>query len=187
MPHKQQKQYRYKNYDYSQNGYYFITICTKNKQLFFGEVKDTQMQLSEIGESTKKCLLEISNNFEKVRLDEWVVMPNHIHIIIMIDNCRNTPRRVLNGNINTPDQNTPQSVQTLQPLIKGSVSSIINHFKGNVKRYCNKNDLQHFAWQSRFHDRIIRNEKELNNARQYIVNNPIRWTLDRNNSNDLYI
>ena len=81
--------------------------------------------------------------------------------------------------------NAPRRVPTgIQPLVKNSLSSIINHFKGNVKRFCNNNDLE-FAWQSRFHDRIIRNDDELNRIRRYIIDNPLKWELDRNNLENL--
>ena len=71
----------------------------------------------------------------------------------------------------------------IQPLVKNSLSLIINHFKADCKKYCNKNNIA-FVWQSRFHDRIIRNEDELNRIRQYIIDNPLKWDLDRNNQDD---
>ncbi|MGM0495769.1 MAG: transposase [Bacillota bacterium] len=103
-------------------------------------------------------------------------MPNHIHGIIQIDNgyddCRNAPWRVPTG---------------IHPLVKNSLSSILNHYKGGVKKYCNKNNFEYFAWQTRFYDRIIRNEQELNNIRQYILDNPLKWNLEKNNSENIFI
>ncbi|PIP28508.1 MAG: transposase [Candidatus Moranbacteria bacterium CG23_combo_of_CG06-09_8_20_14_all_35_22] len=171
--YKNKKQYRCKNYDYSQSGYYFVTICTKNREMFFGDVKNEEMKLSEIGLVAEKFWKETSVRFSIVNLNEYVVMPNHIHGIIEIgDDGRNAPRRVPTG---------------IQPLIKNSLSSIINHFKGNVKKYCNKNNLEYFAWQPRFHDRIIRNDGELNRIREYIINNPRKWESDRNNQDNLFM
>ena len=143
--------------------------------MLFGDIINSKMKLSEIGLAADKFWREIQNHFLFVRLDEFVVMPNHVHGILQIGenyNCRNAPRRVPTG---------------IQPLIKNSLSSIINHFKGNVKRFCNKNNSEYFVWQSRFHDRIIRNEDELNRIRQYIIDNPLKWELDRNNLENLFM
>ncbi|MCK5510648.1 transposase [Candidatus Parcubacteria bacterium] len=209
--YKDKKQYRRKGYDYSQNGYYFVTICAKNREIFFGDIAGEKMILSEIGQIADKFWREIPNRFSIAQIDEYVVMPNHVHGIIIIENNRrNAPRRVLVNNkqiskINkstittnlpshigktapTVEQNAPRRVPTgIQPLVKNSLSSILNHYKGNVKKYCNKNNLECFTWQSRFHDRIIRNENELNRIRQYMTNNPLRWELDRNNQENLYM
>lgn len=174
MVYKRKKQYRYKGYDYSQNGYYFVTICTKDREMFFGDIENSKMELSEIGLVVKKFWQEIPERFPVASLDECVLMPNHLHGIIVINNRRNVPRHV-------------PTRQGVQPLVKNSLSSIINHFKGNVKRYCNKNNLEYFSWQSRFHDRIIRDEEELNRIREYVRNNPSRWELDRNNQDNLFI
>lgn len=182
MLYKNHKQYRYKGYDYSQNGSYFVTICTKNRKSFFGKIiglkkdnyiHDATVLLSNIGKIANKYWLEIPRHFTNVILDEYVIMPNHIHGIIEINSKING-----NGNCRNAQWRVPTRIQ---PLIKNSLSSILNHYKGNVKRCCNKNNLVYFAWQSRFHDRIIRNDFEYNNIRQYILNNPFKWLLDRNN------
>src|SRR5437867_3978581 len=100
MQYKKKKQYRLKGYDYSQHGAYFITICTKNKQDFFGSVIKGKMKLNSVGHFTKNSWEEIPEKFKNAILDEFVVMPNHIHGIIILDNenalCNeNAPRRVL--------------------------------------------------------------------------------------------
>ena len=216
MQYKSQKQYRRKGYDYSQDGFYFVTICCKNREMFFGNIKNEKMQLSEIGKIAEKFYLEIPNHFQFVKLDKFVIMPNHIHGIIEIDNRRNAPWRIptmrrvpvnnkqiaktntsimatnvplyIGKNMPAVEQNAPRRVPTgIQPLVKNSLSSVINHFKGNTKRFCNKNNLEYFAWQSRFHDRIIRNDDELNRIRQYITDNPLKWELDKNNFENLYM
>jgi len=165
--YKIKKQYRYKGYDYSQGGFYFVTICAKNREMFFGDIKNEKMELSEIGVAADRCWQEIPRNFLTVDLDEYVVMPNHVHGIIIIR--RNAPRRV-----------PTECDSGLKPLIKDSLSSIVNHYKGGLKKFCNNNNLE-FVWQPRFHDRIIRNEEELNRIRQYIIDNPTKWDWDRNN------
>ena len=84
MSYKSQKQYRYKGYDYAQDGFYFVTICCKNREMFFGDVVAAKTQLSEIGKIAEKYWLEIPDHFPFVKLDKFVIMPNHIHGIIEI-------------------------------------------------------------------------------------------------------
>ena len=173
MKYKQKKQYRLSAYDYSQEGGYFVTICTKDKQIYFGDVVDGCMKLSRIGEIAKQFWLQIPIHFKSVVLDEFVIMPNHIHGIILITDRRNVPRHVPTTGI--------------RPLAKDSLSSIINHYKGNVRRWCNKNGFEPFSWQPRFYDHVIRDEKSLSKIRQYITNNPPKWEIDKNNVENLYM
>ena len=131
-------------------------------------------------------------------------MPNHIHGIIKIEdpdqsmfkdwtwqenkNRRNAPWRVLENEKDFKIQkNTPWRVPAygLHPLVKNSISSIVNHFKGSVKRYCNKSGFEHFAWQCRFYDRIVRTDEELYNIQCYIYANPLNWNRDRNSLENL--
>ncbi len=79
---------RLKDYDYSQDGSYFVTICTKERELFFGEVQNNKMILNDLGVIAEKYWLEIPQHFENTELDEFIIMPNHIHGIIVIDNDR---------------------------------------------------------------------------------------------------
>ena len=197
MAYQKQRQHRLPGYDYTQPGSYFITICTHEREHFFGEVKEGRMLLNAIGRVTEKFLQEISHRFSNSTLDTWVVMPNHVHLILVLwpndensnndDNIINSgyaPRRVPTiFENNTPtglsDVYLPNLPKGIRPLAKGSVSSIINHFKGNVKRWCNKNGFEHFRWQSRFHDHIIRDKAALETIQQYIQNNPANWKEDK--------
>jgi len=176
MRYKNKKQHRLKEYDYSSNGYYYVTICTKNKNNFNGEVVDGKMKLSGIGIIVRDYWLKIPDCYNNVILDEWIIMPNHIHGIIAIQD-------IVNGrDYSNMGGNAPWRVPTgLQPLCINSLSSIINHYKGNVKRWCNKNGYEYFSWQSRFYDHVIRNEKSLFNIREYIINNPLNWDIDNEN------
>ncbi|BAZ44499.1 hypothetical protein NIES4102_15090 [Chondrocystis sp. NIES-4102] len=158
------------NWDYTSEGYYFITICTLNRQCFFGNVNNGIMQLSDIG-------LIIAQEWQKtpqirpnVQLDEWVVMPNHLHGIIIIKNPVKTFRR----NVSTDNGNKSR-------LKSDSLGSIIGQFKSVCTKQIWKMGFNDFRWQPRFHDHIIRDEKSLSRIRQYIVNNPAKWELDRNN------
>lgn len=200
------------------------------------------MLLSDVGKIAGKYWTAIPSRYQSVALDEWVVMPDHIHGIIIIkenlggrelssggintsgndssevdlsgndlsenDLSGNVPRHVptnptnptiSNTDIQFPDIQFPeihcqdqQEIPSLKipfpdihspvvpssgihPLIKNSLSSIINHYKGDVKKWCNRNGFPGFQWQSRFHDRVIRNDLEFFRIRQYIKDNPKNW------------
>ena len=174
---RERKIIRLGGYDYSQCGYYFVTICAQDMACFFGEIRNGIMGLNEIGCAAAECWREIPMHFPHVSLDEWVVMPNHVHGIVWIDHdrncildshCRDAPRRVSTQN-------------HFGPLIPNSISSIINHFKGNVTKWCRTHGHPDFARQPRFHDHIIRDDKSLYKIRRYIRENPMKWIRDRNN------
>ena len=95
---KNRKPNRLKHYDYSENGYYFVTICTYNRECFFGEIVEGEMVKNEIGELANKFWLDIPVHFRGVELDEYVIMPNHIHGIILINNVGNAYMRSLRNN-----------------------------------------------------------------------------------------
>lgn len=166
---------RLKGFDYSMNGAYFITICTKNRMPFFGEIENEKMKLNALGEQADYYWRQIPQHFSMVKLDFFVVMPDHIHGIIFIDDS-------LAG---TERQNIGVETQDFASLRKGyyknkfgpqskNLSSIIRGFKIGMTKYANRHNI-HFSWQNRFHDRIIRSKKELNNIRHYIELNPMNW------------
>ena len=159
------------NWDYTSNGYYFVTICTHKRQCFFGNVVSAKMQLSDIGLIITKEWQKTSQIRPSVQLDRWVVMPNHLHGIIIINNPVETFRR----NVST---NNNQNISQLKP---NSLGSIIGQFKSICTKQIRKIGFTDFRWQTRFHDHIIRDEESLQRIRQYIVNNPAKWELDRNN------
>jgi REP element-mobilizing transposase RayT len=168
--HPNRKPNRLKDYDYSQDGYYFVTLCTKNRENFFGKIKNGKMILNKYGDIAKKCWLEIPEHFSHVILDEFIIMPNHVHGILIIKN-----KTV--GNKNFCSQEIPW-----QTKLSKSLSSIIRGFKiGVTKYFCEKNNHD-FQWQKSFYDHIIRNEESLFKIREYIQNNPLKWELgkDRN-------
>lgn len=180
FPFKVEKQYRLQGYDYSRNGYYFITICAKDHINYFGEIKNNCVELTQIGKITQNFWLQIPQKFKNIYLDEFVIMSNHIHGILIINNkiddryCKNMPRpnnnlincRNMPRHVPTDNKNFQIANQFSKP-IKNSVSMVINHFKGSVTKFCNQNNFK-FQWQPRFHDRIIRNEKEYFAIKQYI-------------------
>ena len=121
---------RLQNYDYSQNGYYFITICTKDREHYFGQITDGKIQPSEIGKMAQKFWLEIPNHFPFVILDEFIVMPNHVHGILVIEKNNNDVRVETQNlaSLQIPPQNKfgPQSK---------NLASIIRGYKIGVKKY----------------------------------------------------
>ncbi len=174
------KSIRFKNYNYAANGYYFVTICTHKKQCFFGNVIKSKMQLSPIGKIAQQYWAEIPKHSEHPYLDEYVIMPNHVHGIIIIDNPNN-PRRYIPWNISTVDEwDLSQTMSKLSPK-SGSLSVIIRSYKSSVTRWCRKNGDDIFRWQSRFYEHIIRNDGSLDRIRAYILNNPGKWSKDKNN------
>ncbi len=178
---------RLKNWDYGWNGKYFVTIVTKFRKHYFGEIINGEMDLLEIGKYAKKCWCEIPEHFPFVILDEFQIMPNHIHGIIVLNkngDCkqinRNRNRRDVACNVSTittmDNAIKPQSktMSDISPK-SGSLSTIIRSFKSAVTKFANKNNFD-FGWQPRFYEHIIRDEKSLNRICDYIRNNPKKWT-----------
>lgn len=166
--------------DYS-SGDYFITICTKDKECFFWEIIDGKMQLNELWNIVNTYRLEIPNHFPNVILDEFIIMPNHIHGILFIEKIFNKP--VETQNIASPKYNTSlQNENKFWPQTK-NLWSIIRWFKSAVTTYSKIHNIN-FWRQSRFYEHIIRNEKELNIVREYIINNPLAFDINAENNSD---
>lgn len=166
MAYKKHKQYRLFGFDYSSLGAYFITINTKDRTHYFGEIENEQMNLSQLGVYIEENFKIIEQRLTHLQVDEYQIMPNHIHLIISI--------------IEKP--NEVQIVKGLSPLAKKSVSSFCNHLKGNIKNWCNKNELE-FDWQARYHDRINRSHEEYQRIATYIRNNVKNWDKEKKEVN----
>jgi len=165
---------RLKEYDYSQPGEYFITVCTHNHECLFGEITNGQMRLNQNGKIVKEEWLQTAIIRPSIELDVFIVMPNHIHGIIII---KDKPPIL---NVGT------HSCASLQRKPR-SLGSIIAGFKSaGTKRI---NEMQHTpsfpVWQKRFYDRIIRNNNELNNIRDYIHNNVLQWAFEKDNPDNI--
>lgn len=195
---------RLQSWDYGWNALYFVTICTANRECFFGKIDNGQMILSEIGKLSKKYWLEIPEHFSYVKLDAFVVMPNHIHGIIEIDKkdckrngsgygprgrdiveCRcainrapTTTNPAPTTNSNKP-QNQPGGITgNKNPMLWENLSRIIRWYKGRCS-FDSRKINANFKWQSRFYDHIIRNDKSFQNIKNYIINNPKKWDNDK--------
>ena len=167
---------RLKDYDYASEGMYHVTICTKDNGCFFGEVIDGEMLVNDIGNIVKEYWLEIPKHFSNFALDEYVVMPNHIHMIIHILNVG-----AIHELPGMHDAFIRRAIREL-PVQTKRRNMLLPKIMNSAKKI---NEMRHVCgspvWQRSYYDRIIRNENELQQIREYIRNNPINWHLDRNN------
>jgi REP-associated tyrosine transposase len=171
------KNNRLKCHNYSHSGFYFVTICTKNRQNFFGEISNEKMVLSEIGKIVLRCWKEITRHVSGVSLDEFVIMPNHVHGIVCVDAFVTVGNRhACSLQLQTENQYQKRNVQKL-PVTIGS-------FKSSVTRMTNELYPQNnFSWQKSYYDHVIRNEKATEKIRAYVLYNPLNWYLDIENKN----
>lgn len=158
---------RLHHWDYSSSGYYFVTICAYEKVSYFGDIINHKVYLSKIGEIAQSKWLETKRVRNNVGLDEFIIMPNHIHLIIAIHNPVETSRRDVSTN-----------EFKLKP---NSLGSIIGQFKSKVTKRINHELNVNFHWQPRYYDHIIRSKKELHSIREYIRYNPLKWEEDEEN------
>ncbi len=179
---------RLQSWDYGANGLYFVTICTKNREHFFGEIQNGEMILSEIGILANKYWNEIPEHFPFAILDAFVVMPNHVHGIIVIDkpDIGNNGNADANIDAIVETQNfaslrvQQQSENKFGPQSK-NLASVIRGFKIGVTTNARSIHAD-FAWQPRFHDHIIRNNESHERIKNYIINNPKKWVEDKFNN-----
>jgi putative transposase len=180
----QRKALRLQNYDYAQNGAYFITLCTHNRECLFGEVVDDNLVLNDAGRMVEQSLYESQKMRPDVILDAFIIMPNHIHVIFFLidtpivgDALRGVPFQGLDGLAQRPAPTTKTSIPNLMYSFK---SFTTNQYIHGVRN----NQWQPFhgkLWQRGYYDRIIRNEEALLEIQQYIFNNPAQWASDENN------
>ena len=170
MGYKFHKQYRLPGFDYSGEGEYFVTICTADHKEYFGEIEDGKMILSEMGELVEKIWTAIPAKFENAGLDAYQIMPDHFHGIIILKEGENFINEIPTGKpvFNSGIQNNPMELK------EDSLGKIIRWFKSRVKYEANVINPD-FKWQSRFYDRIIRDDKEFYFISEYIANNPVNW------------
>ncbi len=199
---------RLRGYDYAQPGAYFVTICTYRRQPLFGEVVDGEMRLNAAGRVARRCWLEIPQHFPHVQLDEFVIMPNHVHgILVIVEHpypdavdpdvgAKNVGAKNVSP-LHSPDVVDPDvGAKNLSPLPSPlhpsqpskmprspsrTIGSVVRGFKIGVTKWFRQNTDIYNVWQRNYYEHIIRNERALNNIRRYIRDNPLRWFLDRYN------
>jgi REP element-mobilizing transposase RayT len=158
-------------WDYCCPGWYFVTICTKNRRPLFGKVVDDEVDLSAIGGYTAGCWQEVPAHHRNVEIDEFIVMPNHVHGIIVLTGPERMPALRRRGQIKRTAELTSVHPQP------GSLGAVVGSFKAAVSYWCRTHNLE-FGWQARFHDRIIRGKNSLKAIREYIRENPANWRKD---------
>jgi REP element-mobilizing transposase RayT len=186
---------RLQNWNYCRAGAYFITICTQNRLHYFGEIVDRKMQLSHIGIIADVMWHEMINHSQHIELGQFVVMPNHIHGVLIItyndnENGNENVNENDNDNLETghalslqpknQSESRPKPIgkQRFQNIGKNSVSSIIGGYKSAVTKHARRLGFE-FQWQSRFYDHIIRDDASFQNITDYVMNNPLNWEEDK--------
>ena len=162
-----------------EEGVYFVTICTKNKIHYFGEIADGSMGLSAIGQFLDNQINNTSQYFPEVEVPQYVIMPNHLHMIVCINARRDMPS-ACGLNVMAADSRNPnpyeRPIETCQRHVP-TLSRYINSLKGAITKY-SKTINTEFGWQSRYHDHVIRGNHDGNRIAEYIENNVARWGDD---------
>ena len=168
---------RLKGYDYSQQGYYFVTICTHNRIEYFGGIKNDSMVINKYGLIVRQQWKWLENHFKYVHLDEFIIMPNHMHGILEINPNVGTNRDL--SLLRQQKHNDEKSTIKIK-----SLSELIGAFKTTSSKQIHLEGLLEFKWQRSFYEHIVRNEKSLEKIRWYIKNNPLLWKRDRNRDHE---
>ena len=167
----QRRSLRLEDYGYDQPGGYFVTICTFGRGNLFGEIHEGTMRLNRYGEIARECFEAIAKHFDNTAVDEFVVMPNHVHGIVVI------------MNVGARHAVPVQSLGRFGKPMATSLPTIVRSFKSATTKRIN--DLRQTpglpVWQRNYYEHVIRNEQSLDRIREYISNNPARWDFDREN------
>jgi putative transposase len=184
---------RLKEWDYSTPWWYYVTINTIYHICFLGEIKNGKMVLNPAGEIVTNEWLNTPNIRKNVELDYFIVMPNHLHGIVIINGSELAETHIDASLQMTLINSTGEMIPDLHDieseagpkLVKNNLKDIIRGFKSSAAKKLHQNGITNFHWQPRFYDRIIRNENELNRIRKYIEQNPLRWELEKDNPENL--
>ncbi len=189
-------------HDYN-GGMYFVTICTQNREQHFGKIvydqnNEAQMDYTEIGRFANEQFKTITDHYPYAEIPLWVVMPNHVHCLVVIRNngaangytdndgndgggCGDAINRVssiADADTSTIENHIGGITGDNNPMLKNCLGAVIRGFKARITHYAHENGI-YFQWQTRFHDRIVRDWGELNRIADYIKNNPARWMQDK--------
>jgi len=194
---------RLKGYDYTQAGVYFVTIVTQNRACLFGDIVAGEVRLNAFGQAVAETWLWLATQYGYVELDEWVVMPNHLHGIVVITDTDNgcptdgggvgggsrTAPTVIGatgggGGVGGGSRTAPTVIASTAPMVKRKpLGRLIGAFKTVSTKRINeyRGTPGVVVWQRNYYEHIIRDERSLNRIREYIAANPLRWHLDREN------
>jgi len=189
---------RVKGYDYAQDGAYFVTVCAQDRRCLFGDVVSEKMKLNEAGRMVCDHWVNLNNRFPNIEIDEFIVMPNHFHGILIVgaglvsarsefsimanrvggNSMADADLRMRNANTRADTRPAPTGVNAgLGEIICAFKSLTTNDYIRNVK--CGKfPKFEKSIWQRNYWEHIIRDDDDLNRVREYIINNPLNWELD---------
>jgi putative transposase len=170
---KHRRSIRLKGYDYKQAGAYFVTICTRDRECLFGWVTDCEMRLNDIGRKAQAAWEALPTRFANMFLDAFIVMPNHIHGIILVGAQFIAPHHSEQNPVGVAPQGAMNRAPTLGEIVR-TYKAVSTH----LIRRTMKSD---FAWQRNYYEHVIRDDQSLEHIRDYIVNNPARWADDEEN------
>ncbi len=181
---------RLKGYDYSQAGAYFVTIVAWQREMLFGEIVDGVMNLNRHGHIVRDAWFDLKNHYRHVELGEFVIMPNHVHgIVVLVDDCKGGSSLLGETIVSDADSSgidtmpTNQTRPYVKPTTRHGLPEIVRAFKSFSAKRINR--LRHTdgipVWQRNYYEHIIRNEREMDNITKYIETNPLRWSDDDEN------
>ena len=181
-PKRQRRSIRLQGYDYTRQGAYFVTICTRNRECLLGDIVEGRMHLSEAGRLAQAVWEDLPHHYPHVQIDVWVIMPNHMHGIIILTEAQTTEDDVQSGA--DPKINVGAGLKPAPTAAtRHGLSEIVRAFKTFSARRINAlhNTVGTSFWQRNYYEHVIRNESALDRIRQYIVDNPARWPEDPEN------
>jgi putative transposase len=190
---RRRKSLRLPGYDYAQPGAYFVTLCTWNRFSLFGEIIEGEMHCNDFGRIASKTWEWLPQQYPHIELDAWIVMPNHLHGIVLINEDRrgrsrqngtgrSRPTPTVGNQLTSAPENP--SIDTIDDsMTRKPLGQIIGAFKTVSGKQINllRKTPAESVWQRSFFEHIIRNERALEEIRSYILNNPMRWILDKDN------
>lgn len=175
---------RLRDYDYTQAGAYFVTVCTQDRACLFGEVVDGEMRLNEAGEMVSAEWNALVGRFPGVELDGFAVMPNHIHAIVVLVGAGLVPARTCAGDERGDHEGRPYGDGRPPPTLGGVMGAFKSITTVSYTRGVKQSAWPGFRgrlWQRNYYEHIIRDEASAHAIREYIANNPLQWALDREN------
>ncbi len=164
---------RLRKWDYRWRGWYFVTMCTRQHACTLGKVSGVHVELSPIGLAAASALKGLPDHYSTVSVDCYVVMPNHVHAIIVLEGLH-----VFSPGARIPPRVERSDFPMCSPKAH-SLSSVVRAYKAGVSRWCRANGYEWFARQQGFYERILRSNASVNAVRDYIRRNPANWFLDR--------
>jgi REP element-mobilizing transposase RayT len=179
------KSIRLKEYNYSQAGLYFITICCQNRICRFGNVVDGEMMLNEFGIVAYNEWVKLSERFSNFELEVFQIMPNHMHGIILLNDisvgagvnpAQNDLYTQNDGKTNDNNRTTARVAPTVSNIVGAYKSLVAN---GCLDIFKSQNETMGKLWQRNYYEHIIRNEQSYQTIAEYIINNPAKWADDK--------